>query len=155
MIWLNIIEKLNEFIITYVPYFPSFRVSDIFEILLLIFIVYKVITSLKNSRVVVVGKGLFILFIFYCYLSNMPSEKPISKEYDSMIIENIIYTQNHIYDYNKDGLINCIDYSTLFKVNWDSKYPNIADKCSKRYASYNLSLLQGDICRYIGKYEEG
>lgn len=72
----------------------------------------------------------FILFIVYCYLSNMPSEKPISKEYDSMIIENIIYTQNHIYDYNKDGLINCIDYSTLFKVNWDSKYPNIAEKCS-------------------------
>ena len=72
MIWLNIIEKLNEFIVTYVPYFPSFRISDIFEILLLIFIVYKVIRSLKNSRVVVVGKGLFILFIFYniAYLLN-------------------------------------------------------------------------------------
>ena len=72
MIWLSIFEKLNEFIITYVPYFPSFRISDIFEIILLIFIVYKVITSLKNSRVVVVGKGLFILFIFYniAYLLN-------------------------------------------------------------------------------------
>ena len=72
MIGLSIFEKLNEFIITYVPYFPSFRISDIFEIILLIFIVYKVITSLKNSRVVVVGKGLFILFIFYniAYLLN-------------------------------------------------------------------------------------
>lgn len=72
--------------------------------------------------------GLILLAVYF-YVKGIPSEKPISGEYDDMIIENIIYTQNHIYDCNYDGLVNCIDYSALFKKNWDNRYPNKKNEC--------------------------
>lgn len=46
-------------------YIPSIRVSDFFEIAILIFLIYKVIISLKNTRAMIVLKGILILFIFY------------------------------------------------------------------------------------------
>ena len=46
-------------------YIPSIRVSDFFEIAILIFLIYKVIMSLKNTRAMIVLKGILILFIFY------------------------------------------------------------------------------------------
>ena len=46
-------------------YIPSFRLSDILEILLLIFLVYKVIMGIRKTRVQVILKGILILFLFY------------------------------------------------------------------------------------------
>lgn len=46
-------------------YIPSFKFSDIFEIGILIFLIYKIIQSLRNTRAMVVLKGVFLLFIFY------------------------------------------------------------------------------------------
>ena len=71
-----------------------------------------------------------ILFIIFLYIKNMPKEKPyVSDEIDSYIIENILYTQNHIYDCNGDGILNCIDYSILFKKNWDLNHPDKKNLC--------------------------
>lgn len=46
-------------------YLPSFKISNIFEICLIIFLVYRLIGSLKNTRAVIVLKGIFIMFAFY------------------------------------------------------------------------------------------
>lgn len=46
-------------------YIPNLRVSDIIEIFILIFMIYKVITGLRNTRAMIILKGILILFIFY------------------------------------------------------------------------------------------
>lgn len=53
-------------------YLPSLRVGDIFEIIILIFAIYKIIVGLRNTRAMILLKGLLILFIFYniAYLLN-------------------------------------------------------------------------------------
>lgn len=56
---LDILNQFNSF------YIPSLKISDIFEILILIYLVYKVITGLKNTRVMILLKGILILFICY------------------------------------------------------------------------------------------
>ena len=54
-----------SFINNLLGYLPAFKISDIVEILLFIIIIYKVIENMKNTRAVVVLKGIFILFLFY------------------------------------------------------------------------------------------
>ena len=46
-------------------YLPTFRVSDILEIILLVFLVYKAIMGIRKTRVQVILKGVLILFLFY------------------------------------------------------------------------------------------
>ena len=46
-------------------YLPSLRIGDIFEIILLIFLIYKVIKGLRNTRAMILLKGILILFLFY------------------------------------------------------------------------------------------
>lgn len=46
-------------------YIPSLRVSDIIEIFILIFMIYKVIIGLRNTRAMIILKGILVLFIFY------------------------------------------------------------------------------------------
>ena len=59
MDYLSFLGQLNTL------YLPTFRLGDIFEILLLIFLIYKVIIGLRNTRAMVLLKGILILFIFY------------------------------------------------------------------------------------------
>ena len=56
---LSFLGQLNSF------YIPSFRVTDIIEILIFIFVIYKVIIGLRNTRAMVLLKGILVLFIFY------------------------------------------------------------------------------------------
>ena len=46
-------------------YLPTFRISDILEIILLVFLVYKAIMGIRKTRVQVILKGVLILFLFY------------------------------------------------------------------------------------------
>lgn len=46
-------------------YLPTFRISDILEIILLIFLVYKAIMGIRKTRVQVILKGVLFLFLFY------------------------------------------------------------------------------------------
>ena len=67
MTWFNsIIQSLPEL------YIPSIRWTDCLEILIIIVALYKMIEGIKNTRVMVILKGIAILFSFYCisYLLN-------------------------------------------------------------------------------------
>lgn len=44
---------------------PSLNISGIIEILILIFVIYKLLTSLKNTRAWLLFKGILILAVFY------------------------------------------------------------------------------------------
>ena len=46
-------------------YLPSLRMGDIVEIIILIFAIYKIIIGLRNTRAMILLKGILILFIFY------------------------------------------------------------------------------------------
>ena len=46
-------------------YIPSFGISDIIEILILIFLIYKLIIGIRNTRVQVILKGILLLGLFY------------------------------------------------------------------------------------------
>ena len=56
---MSFLGQLNSF------YIPSFRVTDIIEILIFIFVIYKVIIGLRNTRAMILLKGILVLFIFY------------------------------------------------------------------------------------------
>ena len=62
MIVLSVLKELTQLTHTYLP---TIRIQDIFEILLLVFFIYKLIVGLKGTRAMVVLKGVIILFIFY------------------------------------------------------------------------------------------
>ena len=76
-----------------------------------------------------------LLFIIILFISNIPilsaqvSKSEISPITNERIISTIREAQSNIYDYNKDGKINCIDYSCLFKITWDKNYPNERFRC--------------------------
>ena len=53
-------------------YMPHIGITDCLEILILIFTFYKIINGIKNTRAMVLLKGIGILFVFYCisYILN-------------------------------------------------------------------------------------
>ncbi|WP_296333310.1 hypothetical protein [uncultured Treponema sp.] len=79
-----------------------------------------------------------ILAVFYsvCLLLSLFAErvirsrKQISDRTNDKIIRTLREAQSCIYDYNDDGLINCIDYACLFKLTWDKKFPAEKSRCS-------------------------
>ena len=75
---ISLLGELNSF------YIPSFQITDILEILILIFVIYKVITGLRNTRAMVLLKGVLILFIFY-NIAYMLSFNAILVLFDSLI----------------------------------------------------------------------
>ena len=67
MTWFqNIINSTPKF------YIPHIGLTDCVEILILIFTLYKIIKGIKNTRAMVILKGIGILSLFYCvsYLLN-------------------------------------------------------------------------------------
>lgn len=56
-------EQLREFL--KILYIPSFGLNDIAEILIIVFILYKVISTLKNTRAWIILKGIIMLCVFY------------------------------------------------------------------------------------------
>lgn len=54
-----------SFINNILHYLPTFKITDILEIFIFIVIIYKIIENMKNTRAVVVLKGIFALFVFY------------------------------------------------------------------------------------------
>lgn len=57
-------EKIFDAISTYI-HIPAIGISDIIEILIIIFTLYKVISSVRNTRAWVLIKGILFLVIFY------------------------------------------------------------------------------------------
>lgn len=48
-------------------YIPSINIKDIFEIFIIVFLIYYVIKSFKNTRAVLFLKGIFVLLIIYVF----------------------------------------------------------------------------------------
>lgn len=72
---------------------------------------------------------LIILFLPLCLM--MPGDKPkkIDDKFDGMIISVMNEVKSDFYDINRDNKINCIDYSLIFKIKWDKKYPDYQYRC--------------------------
>ena len=72
---------------------------------------------------------LFVIAAFMLGPCDKPNMDPVSPETDFRIINCITQAQERVYDMNKDGKINCVDYAVMFKVTWDELYPDLAGKC--------------------------
>lgn len=53
----------------------------------------------------------------------------INSELNSRITDVMNFVHDNIYDLNDDGKENCMDYSILFKLVWDEKYPELKSEC--------------------------
>ena len=58
---------------------------------------------------------------------NMPGNIPA--ELDNMIMDVLETTRNNVWDLDKDGRVDCCDYTILFKSLWDLKYPARKNSC--------------------------
>lgn len=58
------------------------------------------------------------------------SRKDISVRMNEKIVSTLRESQENVYDYNGDGLVNCLDYSCIFKLTWDENYPSEKYSCS-------------------------
>lgn len=52
----------------------------------------------------------------------------ISPKMNSRVVDNIRYTQYNIYDVTADGKKNCQDYTILFYLFWQDRYPEDKDR---------------------------
>lgn len=57
------------------------------------------------------------------------SRSDIPWELDRKIVYTIRAAQRNVYDMNRDGKVNCIDYTLMFKTQWDKSYPQNAGNC--------------------------
>ncbi len=52
----------------------------------------------------------------------LPGESEYVGKYRKQILDTLNRTKQYVTDVNKDGEINCIDYSCTFKILWDKMY---------------------------------
>ena len=72
----------------------------------------------------------FLLAFCAFGVENINSRSRISWSMNKKIVRTLRESQKNVYDYNGDGLVNCIDYSCLFKLTWDKNFPNEKNRCS-------------------------
>ena len=73
---------------------------------------------------------LFALALLSGVLFAQSSKNKVSPRIHKMIASTIKETQANLYDYNRDGEINCRDYSCIFKRTWDRKFPEEKALCT-------------------------
>lgn len=73
-----------------------------------------------------------VIFIptLVCGPFDKPSSWSISDTYRSKIVNTMTTSQMCVTDFDKDGKINCIDYTISFKLTWDKFYPDLKHKCT-------------------------
>ena len=109
---------------------------------------YRKLCTISTSLLLVIALGYTSLLLVWGYASREAKENKRSAE--------MMPIYNKLYPYLSWRGVFLYDFAIeSFYAHRGKQAYYIGNKCSKRYASYNLSLLQGDICRYIGKYEEG
>lgn len=70
------------------------------------------------------------LFFLAILLAAFPLfARHVSERTHKMILATLKEAQGGVYDYNGDGLVNCIDYTCLFKLAWDKNYPERKNDC--------------------------
>lgn len=106
---------------------------------------------IKFCLAAMIGAGLFAAIAIG--LCSLPHDKPTGQvTLKDKIINVIILEQQEVYDHNKDGLINCIDYACAFKETWDKTYPQYKTNC---VIVRNLNPLAGMHHLFIRVYLEG
>ena len=109
---------------------------------------HRKLCTISTSLLLVITLGYTSLLLLWGYASREAKENKRSVE--------MMPIYNKLYPYLSWRGVFLYDFAIeSFYAHRGKQAYYIADKCRKRYASYNLSLLQGDICRYIGRYEEG
>ena len=113
---LSFIGQLNTL------YLPTLRLGDIFEIVLLIFLIYKVIIGLRNTRAMVLLKGILILFIFYniAFLFKFEAILVIFESAITLLIFAIIVVfqpelRRFLEQIGTKNLTGKLDFRTIFK----------------------------------------
>lgn len=85
----------------------------------------------KNYRYLLVPFILLLLSFKMFFLFDKPLDSPpINIDFNDSIINTIREAQSKVYDLDKDGKINCIDYALIFKLVWDEKFPRLKNNCT-------------------------
>lgn len=74
----------------------------------------------------------FILLFLPVLLMNAEAPKNaygVDDILEDNIVNTLMYSQENIYDLNGDEEINCIDYTIMFKLSWDKRYPGKEHRC--------------------------
>ena len=66
---------------------------------------------------------LSVLVLFFTKAFAQKDYSQISPRIHRMIVATVKEAQANVYDYNLDGTVNCRDYSCVFKITWDRKFP--------------------------------
>lgn len=84
----------------------------------------------KWIAVVAACLALIIIPLLIMPLGNEPVQATsVSDEVNKRIVITKKLVDINIKDINKDGLVNCIDHAIIFKLIWDSVYPERKDDC--------------------------
>ena len=85
------------------------------------------------------------------YARNRALKTKVPDKYNAMIIETLRQSHATIHDYNRDRLVNCIDYTVAFKLYWDKNYPQYKMNC---HIVRNIDLETGLHHLYIIVYDD-
>jgi len=117
--FLNFLTQLKEISSVYIP---TFRLGDIIEIFILIYLIHKIIKGLRNTRAKIVLKGIFILFLFYnvAYLLNFDAILVIFQSVLTILLFAIIIVfqpeiRKFIESLGKKNIVGDLDIISLFK----------------------------------------
>ena len=80
----------------------------------------------------------------------LPGEVEYKGKYRKQILDTLSRTEQYVTDVNKDGEINCIDYSCTFKILWDKMY-NASDCEIVRNKSSTMNHLFIRTRQFSGK----
>ena len=86
----------------------------------------------RHFRRYVIAVILFIALLFCIPIIFIgPIDTPVNSiNYDAAIVRTIQAAQSQVYDLDKDGKVNCIDYAIMFKLVWDRTYPRLSNRCT-------------------------
>lgn len=77
--------------------------------------------------------GILLLLGLFAWFTGDPLAEPkryaVPEALNQQIVDTIREAQYRIHDVNDDGLINCIDYTLMFKIVWDENYPDQYKMC--------------------------
>ena len=107
---------------------------------------------LKFTLMMFVVVSFLFAFLVFCIKAPCDSPRTLSPTIRDNIITTVMEAQKSVYDHNKDGLVNCIDYTCLFKETWDKRFPEMQTNC---VIVRNVNPLSGMNHLFIRIYADG
>lgn len=106
--------------------------------------VWRIVKFTMGSTALVVVFALVVFALILLVAEGLPFDQPTSRiaaysvqsapsgykmTMDDRIKETLVVSQRNVRDFNKDGRVNCIDYSCSFKHEWDLMWPEFKKNC--------------------------